>query len=310
MLFSLNGCKKNVISGERYSNNNNYFIGNKTYDERINKLVINWYVGNVEIIIGDEIKIQENSVDLPDKKRVHSCIDDGVLKVQFWESGLKSVVDSNQKKLTITIPEGVDIDCDLISASLVASNLASKELEIDSVSGIIKLGDLTSEDIDISSISGSIIVNSINVKNNVNISSVSSSIIVDSVKAKDIDVSSTSGKIEINNANCNKVELSTISGGIKVLKLQCDNSYISSTSGKINLGLLNGKNIEIKSVSSDIEILISDNLGMTLDYKTKSGVLDIKNSDLQFRIDNKKYIIGDGDCMVDINTTSGDILLK
>lgn len=271
-VVCLNGCKKNVINGERYSNNNNYFISDKTYDEKNNKLVVNWYVGNVEIIIEDKIKIQENSFDLPDEKRVHSCIDDGVLMVQFWESGLKSVVDNNQKKITITIPRGVNIDCDLISASLVASNLLNNELDIDSVSGEIKIGDLTSEEIDISSISGSIIVNSINANNNVNISSVSSSIIIDNVKAKEIDV--------------------------------------SSTSGKIDLGLLNGKNIEIKSVSSDIEILLADNLGITLDYTTKSGVLDIINSNLQFRIDNKKYIIGDGDCIVDINTTSGDILLK
>lgn len=310
VMISLFGCKNNVINGQKYSDSEKYFVGSKTYDEEISNLEVNWYIGSVEIVVGEKVEVEENSSNLPSEKQVHSYVERGTLKVEFWKSGLKSTVDSNEKQVKITIPRGTNINISSISANVISDSIDCEEMLVTSVSGGININFLKAKEVKITSTSGSIKIDNTNVLEKVDIGTVSGTVIATEISSKELDVSSTSGKIEIEKINSDEVEIETVSGKIDVLDLDCKTAEISSTSGYIKLSPKNFEDISIEGVSSDITIYIESDLSTTISFKTTSGEFNVLNSNIQFRIDGKKYIIGNGENRIDIHTTSGDIILK
>lgn len=310
IMISLFGCKNNIINGQKYLNSEKYFIGSKTYDEEISNLEVNWYVGSIEIVIGEKVEIEENSSNLPSEKQVHSYVEKGTLKVEFWKSGLKSTVDSNEKQVKITIPRGTNINISSISAKVISDSIDCDKMWITSVSGIISIDNLKAKEIKITSTSGSVKIDNIYTLEKANIGTVSGTVIANEISSEEVEVSSTSGKIEIEKIKSDEVEIETVSGKIDVLDLDCKTAEISSTSGAIKLSPKNFEDISIDGVSSDITIYIESDSSVTISFKTTSGEFNVLNSNIQFRIDGKKYIIGNGENKIDIHTTSGDVILK
>lgn len=286
------GCKVNIIgsdkiNGMKYQNTDKYNKGSMLYDDcEINKLYVNWYIGNIEVIENDKIEIIEEN-NLEAKKKVHSIIEDGTLKVQFWESGLIGDAESKDKCVTIYIPK--DIDCEIrnVSGDIKCDNSKSKNFDVSTVSGKIELGDLKCQSFDASSTSGSITLKSI-ITSEADLTNVSGSISVNTLNSEDATLESTSGRININNAITKEIDLDTVSGRINVSFSECEKA-------------------NIKSTSASIIVLIKDDFGMTLDFDTTSGELE---TPLTYQVTNKKNIFGDGKCIVSVRTVSGNLKIN
>lgn len=269
-VFVFSGCRT-VLRMNKYSDSEKYLVGNKEYFGDIKKLDIDWYVGNVKIVVSDRITVTESGEDLSEKQKVRSYFENGTLKVKFWKSGYASDVDTKEKHLTVEIPNGVDILIDCVSSSVSITNIECDNVEIETVSGSVDIGSMKCKNVDISSVSGSINI--------------------DKVVSDNIDLESVSGKIESLDVTSKSIDIYTVSGGIEV-------------------GLRDFNNLEAESVSGRITTSFLADLGVTISFKTTSGDLIVDNTDLSFKILDKKYVIGDGSRTLDVKTTSGNIYLK
>ena len=143
---------------------------------------------------------------------------------------------------------------------------------------------------------------------------------------KKIDIESTSAEIKINEIGADTIEIDTVSGNAWLEKIKTESLKCETVSGDIKatgeVGRLESdsvsgeisvmtsaklKKVETESVSGDITLEIPEDNGFTLEIDTASGDLEC-DLPLTVRSDKKAYL--DGGAEFDINSVSGDIIIK
>lgn len=223
-LLLLSGCNyinTNEVNGYKYTDSELYSIGDFTYESaNISKINLCWVAGSVTVkksTTTSNLEVKENgSASLLDAQKMHYLIQDNTLYIQYCESMFLGTIPFTSKELTLTIPENISFNGDLVSSSLTFSDLALslKSLNIDTVSGQITGSEtLGVED--------------------------------------DIDIDSTSASISLTNVACPKIEVDSVSSNFNLSVCSNDTIKIDTVSGSSSISLLNdlGATIDFSTVS-------------------------------------------------------------
>ncbi len=235
VLFS--SC--NVSFGDYiiYADAEKYSVGNASFDpEQIKKVEVNWVAGKIEILKSENgtFSASENSDNLDSEERMHYYLNGGTLIIQYCESGYNSQwLSSSKKELTLTIPEGMDLDIDNISAGIAFSS------------------DITLEDVDISNISGNIDIKKLT--------------------ADSFDFENVSGELFANEIRADRVDGETVSGNIEIDALYAYEFDAETVSGDVALGVCDKTEISVDSVSGSVSLIISKNMGLNVEFSSISG---------------------------------------
>lgn len=128
------------------------------------------------------------------------------------------------------------------------------------------------------------------------IDQVSGNIESNMLNLKSLDIDIVSGNTRIDTLNVNDLNIENVSGNINIKSINAVDIDIDTVSGNVNLGIVSGKWVEIDSVSGDITLSLSG-IGASINFNSVSG--HYKN--------DAKY--GDGSCKIDVDTTSGDLIV-
>ena len=217
----LSGCELHIsfgiggyVTGESYSNAEAYQTGAFTYEaDEVKSIEIYWRSGEVELIESDEAELsaRESGGELPEEAAMHYLLEDGTLRIRFCESGAKLQVHSNDKRLTIEIPKGIDLSVHTTSSPIKADALHQNSILISAHSGRTELGSAEAESIDLSSSSGSIRAESISAQT-LKCSTSSGSVQIDALAAERVDVETSSGSVDLTFTAAVQADIRTSSG--------------------------------------------------------------------------------------------------
>ncbi|OOM78548.1 hypothetical protein CLPUN_19100 [Clostridium puniceum] len=149
----------------------------------------------------------------------------------------------------------------------------------------------------------------------------SSDITISNLSLDTLSISTASGDINVSNLNLNYFNLNSSNGNIHFSNISTENeTKLASSSGSIigngNLGKVTAnttsgdmvlhfedslKNSSLSSVSGDITLSLQKDLGYKINYETNSGDLNSYNG---------KLSAGDESSIINVNTTSGDLVIK
>jgi DUF4097 and DUF4098 domain-containing protein YvlB len=258
MVIAFTGCIH--ISSDDIMGEYKYAYGDKytKYTEQvsfdpfadISMLDINWIGGEINVIAGDRISIEEESIK-GDYYPLYYRVNEDALVIQYCESGTSSKdISKTAKKLVVTIPSTIkDVNIDDVSASVNIDVDTLRELEIDDVSGKIDVKASMVDDLDIDA--------------------VSCNIDVAVAKAGKIEVDTVSGSADI-----------TIDSSMDLSSIKAD-----SVSGNINLYLdgVRGYRLVFESISGkkDAEFVDGSDASLPrfdIKVETVSGNLNIKKN--------------------------------
>lgn len=215
-----------------------------------------------------------------------------------WLSGSVSVF-MDSSATDIAIQEGTNQN---IASTRMTCTVEDGELEIDSGSGTALSKDLcvilpvdlaaTLESLDIATTSARVEVYGI-------------------CEVKEMDIETISGSVTIggeDSAYCQELSVSTNSGSVEIYCTLAEELYMSSTSGEL-MYTYNGAgnifcNIEAETVSGHVSLSLPEDLGFTLTVDTVSGSL---NSEYPMTRSGEAFVVGSGDCEIEISTVSGGI---
>lgn len=274
ILFAaaFSGCAfGGIVTGEIYDDAESYSVGNFSCPAReVEKVSVHWRTGGVELVQtdGELLNVAESGRDLPDNKKLHWLLKDGLLCIRFWESGCSAVVNGADKRLTVEIPQGISVGIVSASASVRAGNITLNDFECVCTSGSATIGNLTCESAKLVSTSGRIAADGITAVEKIKVGSVSGKIEIGQIDAPSAELNSTSGSIEISIGSCRELDIGTVSGAVDIASggMGAAITY-ASTSGVIKIAQEYTRNGE-KYVVGDGACKIS--------VRTTSGNLDIR----------------------------------
>lgn len=159
------GCKP---SGERdfrnYENAAAYKAGNFVCETAaVRRVEIDWLGGNVEVeqSVSGKASIFEDGDALPEEKRLHTYLNDGVLRVKYCRSGCLGKIDETQKNLQVEIPKGAEVEINTFSANVYLGVLETGRLSVKTDRGCIEAESLRCQKAEIETQSGYIGVGSL-----------------------------------------------------------------------------------------------------------------------------------------------------
>ncbi|MDY2880128.1 MAG: DUF4097 family beta strand repeat-containing protein [Candidatus Borkfalkiaceae bacterium] len=289
VLFGTGCLLSPVIGGVVYENADEYVVGNASYDDLPRTIKICWTVGSVEIVRTDESRVTLTEADdgLKEDEKMRSLNRDGTLTVRFWKSGKRGRIDSERKKLTVSLPEGISVLLETVSANVNACDLVCPTVSVKNVSGEIFLGDVTADDLTVETVSGSFRADEVRTEN-VSAYTVSGSLSFRSLKTGTFTVESVSADLSVQDLSTDVVAAETVSGKIRFRATLCGSADLETVSGDCIL----------EKVAS---------LGMTVDFHSSSGRLI---SSLPRTEENGKHVFGDGNCKVRFRSTSGNLTVS
>lgn len=285
-----------------------------SYDEGdIKSVVIHWRSGDVTITEGEDIavSVRESVTGVSDEEKMHFLVKDGVLYVEFCESGYRFTRKNCKKPLSVEIPRGLSLSVIATDGNISLNAFHGRSLELQTISGAIQSGEIiTDRDVSILSITGDILLSSLSCRKaelsvssgNVEVESVecdraefsltSGNLTADSIRTGKTSVSSTSGNISLSGES-SSLSVSSVSGNITSSSLDAgDTAEISTTSGKVSLSSFSALTMDLSSSSGDVTI---DSLSVS------SFSLDATSGDVSLSLETPV----DGK----INTTSGSVTI-
>jgi DUF4097 and DUF4098 domain-containing protein YvlB len=195
--------------------------------------------------------------------------------------------------LIIHIPVGAELAISTISADIEVTGLAG-EISLESVSGQIDVkADPTK--IEVESVSGDLDLR---------------------VTSLDVDLECISGDINLETKNLQSLSIDAISGDVEILAILVDRFDFESISGDLDFKGWISERGRLSSHSGDLVLVLGGNIDAEFEISTFSG--DIRNAfgpkaqrSNRFNITQElEFTIGDGSTSIDIESFSGDIVLK
>ncbi|HBF15849.1 MAG TPA: hypothetical protein DDW30_09290 [Clostridiales bacterium] len=313
LALPLTGCFfGGTVMTDSYANAEAYHAGRFEYRaEDVKKLEVNWYCGGVTLkqTEGDTLHVTESGENLSTEEALHWLLEDGVLRVEFCASGYASRFSGQDKKLTVEIPAGLDIEVTSTSAGIAAELGKQKNVTLQTTSGAIEVSGTTdAETLRLGTTSGAIDLEQLTAKS-LTAETTSGSVRVQEVNVTEsVRLGSTSGSIraESLNANGGTVAAESNSGSIRLDTVRTGILTVGTTSGGVTVGLNECKNASIQTTSGSVRLNLSQSLGATVHASSTSGSFNGSG----YRSENGRYIWGDGACTVSLGTTSGSITVK
>lgn len=292
IIYLFTGC---ISLGESYSNADKYSAGNREFSgSEVQSLDIYWTSGKVTVSRHNEntVTVTETSdSDLSDAKKVHTWLDDDVLRIHFCKSGESYVFKQIEKDLEIKIPMDMkleDLSFNGSSGDSLFDNIAADSISVDVSSGTAKIIGCSADTIDAEASSGKVIIDQKGESSKINTEVSSGSIDITAEKVGNINAECSSGNISINAEEAVSVDT-------------------EASSGKTTLRF--GKmpaETEVDASSGDVDIYVPEEADFTADIDTSSGDFD---SDLALSKDGSTYTSGNGENKLKVETSSGDVYI-
>lgn len=205
LALSLTACfLGSTVMTDSYANAEAYHAGDFEYRaEDVKKLEVNWYCGGVILkrAEGDMLRVTESGTGLQTEQAVHWLLTDGVLRVEFCASGYAGRFSGQDKKLTVEIPAGLDIEVTTTSAGIAAELGKQKNVTLQTTSGTIEVsGETEAEALCLGTTSGAIGV--------------------EHLTAESLSADTTSGSVRVLDVSVtDSIRLGSTSGGIRAENL-------------------------------------------------------------------------------------------
>lgn len=284
---------RDVESGVRYPDAEKYAVGGTTLDGKVKNLDIHWTAGAVAIAYHaqDTVVIDETAKDpISDDDTLRWYMDGDTLRIQYAKSDF-SKVRHPYKALTVTLPEGTELD----------------SLAIDATSARIDVPDLHAGEAVIDVNSGSIDFKMTGAAKRVTLSSTSGAIRANLADLGALSVETTSGNVQAAFASVDEASVSVTSGDIAIQGGSAKRAKIDITSGKVDVALKAFDALTIDSTSGNVTATLPSKPGYQADIDTTGGKFDYA---VPLTRQGDGYTCGDGSASLRISTTSGNILLK
>ena len=192
------GCQPSAGRKFRvYDNGAAYTAGDFTCkSEEVTRIEIDWLGGSVEVgqTPSDRVFVAEEENELPDEKRVHTYLSEGVLRVKYCRSGCWGEIDETQKNLQVTIPKGIDVEINSVSANVFLGVLEAGELSVETNVGNVEAESVVCYSADIETLHGYIGIGSLT--------------------AKEIELENVFGEVHLGLPVCQHTEIETKKGNV------------------------------------------------------------------------------------------------
>lgn len=127
------------------------------------------------------------------------------------------------------------------------------------------------------------------------------------IVVEDMEVNTASGDVSVDSP-CEKLTINVVSGSVDVNTHDVEKMSVNVVSGSSKFVFSDiPEKAEVGTVSGNVDIYIPEKSNVTIDANTKSGDVDCS---IDSEKKGSKYIIGDGDNKIDLETISGDINIK
>lgn len=295
VLVALGACAVLVFSdnfGLTYAHADKYTAGDVTLTDRVENLDVNWKSGNIKIEYNtsNEIRVTETgNKAISGDDQLRWWLDGTTLRIQYAKSGRFKLIDTLEKTLTISLPEGTALktaEIHTTSGDIDIPELTADEAKLSVTSGNVKAA-ADVRTLDVSATSGDLDIRAAGTTDSVTIKVTSGRIIAALEDAKCATVKSTSGDI-------------TVSGKV-------GEAEIDATSGKIDVKLDAFRKLDIEVTSGDVKAALPENDGgFTCTASMTSGDFDYSGFSMASK-EGKTYTFGEGKNDCTIKTTSGNI---
>ena len=291
-----------------YDDADKYSAGSQTYENTdLDELRIDWPKGQIVLVEDPNatcVTVTEDNT-LDDKKKVHSYYHDGILNIEFWQSGLRSYVTEKDKHLTVTYRSVRNLAVNTASSIIKANALQAVNVDFKMTSGDIDVDRITCERLTCKMTSGDLDVDRITC-DSLMCEMTSGDIDINKVDCNTFRLDMTSGDAQFDEITATRVSMSQSSGNITARALNVDTFQSDSTSGDLDASFIRADRIDIASTSGNAEIGIPAD-GATVAMASSSGSF---KSDLTYSVDQGRYVFGAGACEIGIETTSGSVRIK
>lgn len=125
-----------------------YTIGNATFEQDIDKISIDWFSGDIDILYSDNPGVcicEKADTTLNDTLSMRHYVDeDGTLNIQFCKNGItlsSKKLKNLKKRLVIEVPRGINLDeieIDGVNTNVTIDSVLSREMNVDGVNATFK----------------------------------------------------------------------------------------------------------------------------------------------------------------------------
>lgn len=271
LLAALTGC---ASVGYVYSNASRYTAGDARISDRVDELEINWVDGSVRIEYynGDTIRLTETAKrDLNRDQQLHWWVDGDKLIVRYAASGT-NIAFSLDKELTVQLPKSLELDAAKIAVA----------------SSIVEADGLNAGRITIQSASGRIALRQ-------------------SGEANEIKIDTVSGAAAVAVEDADELHLNTASGEVVVDALRAEEVKLNTVSGRATLQFAEAPDtIDANSVSGNVTLRLPKEEGFTAKVDSLSG--RVSGDGVEKGED--RYVYGDEECRINVDTVSANVSLQ
>ena len=267
----LSGCNTQVSMGY-YSDAEKYLVGNQTYEGEITSIDIDWIKGLVQLKPSVDINGVkiEEENNLEDNSKVHTYFDNGKLSMKFMASGHRAFIDEKDKHVLLTY-----------NPSKIAS-------------------------IDIGMTSGKLLGSSIHASEDIEISLTSGRAEIESLRSPKAEINITSGYVEVGEFIGNELEAKMTTGTIITKNIHAKTYKGRATSGTLEASFVQLESGSINATSATIKMTMPEEGGKVTLNKTSGSV----TANRECTVDGKTYTFGNGSAMIDIDISSGKVIIN
>lgn len=141
------------------------------------------------------------------------------------------------------------------------------------------------------------------------ISAVSADLKVEALVCDELCTNSVSGTADLEVAEAERVDVNTVSGTVRLTAKRVGKVDVDSVSGDLRFTFDRmPEKIEADAISGSVEFNLPENAGVTVDFDTVSG--DLHDALGMTMVEKGRYVSGNGECRIDVDTTSGDLRLN
>lgn len=202
---------------------------------------------------------------------------------------------AGESELQVTLPAGVELSIDAVSAEVRVNGVAGRRLSIDGVSGDISV-DSTAAEIEIDVVSGGLTVQA---------------------RSSEVSLESVSGDIDLRGQVSNEISVESVSGSLRVesgTSLHAVRAGVVSGDIELHTPLASGARVNAESLSGDLELVLPASTSARLSASSFTGKL---RSDAG-KVEKPEHgpgssldtVLGGGDGEIVLETFSGDLTIR
>ena len=222
VIVNDDGGNEKIYSDGEYADASLYSSGSFTYDGgSVDTVNVSWRKGNVEVIQkkGDSLSVSESGKGLSEAESLHYLIKDRTLYVQFTQSGYDYTENSENKNLTLEIPEDVNLRVGTGTGDITATVLEVGTLSLSTASGRIAIG-------------------AVECDGNAYFTTSTGDVSVSSLEGENVYFTSSSGNLTVGEIDGDSLYFTTSSGNITLSRSDFESASFSTSTGDISLSNL------------------------------------------------------------------------